>query len=185
MVQLFIPIQGSPVEKPAPLKAINLNIAHLIVGAKKPDFDAEVLMPLRKAQAEAARVAAVEAARVVEVRRVQQLTASRPATAVAPPTQVSGTHNDWMIAAGIDAANFGYVEYIIDHESGWRWWATNNEGSGATGLGQALPGSKMLPFGADYLTNPVTQLKWAQSYAVARYGNWANAYAFWLSHRYW
>ncbi len=182
---LFTPDHGQPVEKPAPLKAINLNIAHLIVGAKKPDYDAEVLAPLRKAQAETARLAAIEAARIAEVRRVQQLTISRPATAVAPPTQVSGTHNDWMIAAGIDAANFGFVDYIITHESGWQWWVTNHEGSGATGLGQALPAIKMAPFGADYLTNPITQLKWAQAYAVGRYGSWASAYQFWVGHNYW
>ncbi len=142
-------------------------------------------MPLRAAQVERARLAAIEAMRVAEQRRVSQLAAARARTVVAAPVTFPGGHEDWMLAAGIDRANFGYVDYIISRESGWRWWITNNEGSGATGLGQALPASKMAPWGADYLTNPVTQLRWAQAYAISRYGNWAGAYQHWVNYRVW
>lgn len=107
------------------------------------------------------------------------------ATQRIPAPSTDASHTDWMSAAGIAPADYGYVDYIVTKESGWQWWATNNEGSGATGLGQALPASKMATFGADYLTNPVTQLRWADSYAVARYGSWAAAYAFWTAHKYW
>lgn len=98
---------------------------------------------------------------------------------------LASSHTDWMMAAGIAASDFDYVDYIVAHESGWRYWATNNEGSGATGLGQALPASKMAPFGADYLTNPITQLRWAQAYAIERYGSWTAAYSHWLAWHSW
>jgi hypothetical protein len=90
-----------------------------------------------------------------------------------------------MIAAGIAASDFTYVDYIIIHESDWQVTVYNVQGSGAYGLPQALPPSRMASFGADYMTNPVTQLKWAQYYALSRYGSWANAYNFWVSNQWW
>ena len=82
---------------------------------------------------------------------------------VLPP----GSHTDWMAMAGISPGDYGYVEYIISHESGWRYNAQNP--SGAYGLPQALPGSKMASAGADWATNPITQLRWASSYVSGRY----------------
>jgi hypothetical protein len=46
----------------------------------------------------------------------------------------------------------------------------NYAGSGAYGIGQALPASKMAPYGADYMTNPWTQLRWMIAYVNERYG---------------
>ena len=40
----------------------------------------------------------------------------------------------------------------------------------------------MAPFGSDYMTNPITQLKWMKSYVNGRYGGIKNAYAFWKNH---
>lgn len=60
---------------------------------------------------------------------------------------------------------------IISAESGWNTTVWNTSGSGAYGLGQALPASKMAPFGDDYMTNPYTQLKWMYSYVMNRYGS--------------
>lgn len=88
-----------------------------------------------------------------------------------------------MAAAGIAPSDYPYVNYIISHESGWNAAARNP--SGAFGLCQALPGSKMASAGADWGTNPVTQLRWCAGYANARYKGWAGAYNFWLSHHYW
>ena len=90
-----------------------------------------------------------------------------------------------MAAAGISASDYGYVDYIIDHESGWGVTKSNYGGSGAYGLGQALPASKMAKFGDDYMTNPITQLRWANAYAVGSYGSWANTYAHWISRHVW
>jgi len=96
---------------------------------------------------------------------------------------VAGDHTSLMAAAGISSGNYGYVDFIVSHESGWRVQASNP--SGAYGLCQALPGSKMSSAGADWATNPVTQLRWCNGYAVGHYGSWAAAYNFWVRHHYW
>lgn len=88
-----------------------------------------------------------------------------------------------MAAAGIAKSDYPYVNYIVSHESRWNAAATNRS-SGAYGLCQALPGSKMATAGSDWQTNPVTQLRWCSGYAN-KYGGWGGAYNFWLSHHWW
>ncbi len=89
-----------------------------------------------------------------------------------------------MAAAGISARDYSYVDYIVSRESRWNAGA-QNASSGAYGLCQALPASKMASSGSDYRTNPVTQLKWCDGYAKGRYGSWEAAYNFWLSRHWW
>ena len=73
-------------------------------------------------------------------------------------------------------AQFGCLDSLWAKESGWRWQA-NNSSSGAYGIPQALPGSKMASFGSDWATNPVTQIKWGLQYISARYGDPCSAWA--------
>ena len=96
----------------------------------------------------------------------------------------SGSHEDWMSAAGISSGDYGYVNFIVERESHWNPLARNNY-SGATGLCQALPGNKMSSAGGDWATNPITQLRWCNGYAVGRYGSWAKAYQFWTTNHWW
>lgn len=96
----------------------------------------------------------------------------------------TGSHEDWMAAVGILPSDYGYVNYIITHESHWNPLAKNRS-SGATGVCQALPGKKMASAGADWETNPITQLKWCNGYAIGRYGSWRKAYEFWTVHKWW
>ena len=102
----------------------------------------------------------------------------------APAFNPSGSKADWMRAAGISDADFGYVDYIISHESGWNYHAVNRS-SGAYGLPQSLPAGKLASAGADWRDNPVTQLRWANNYAVGRYGSWEAAYHFWTVNHWW
>lgn len=71
------------------------------------------------------------------------------------------------------------LEEIVDRETAGTWSPTvyNYSGSGAYGLPQALPGHKMASAGADWRTNPVTQIRWARSYVNARYGGSCSALA--------
>lgn len=96
------------------------------------------------------------------------------------PYSGGGAPADWMAAAGISDADMGYVDYIVSRESGWNPNATNRS-SGACGLVQALPCSKVPGNGYD----PVDNLRWATGYATGRYGSWARAYAFWTSNHWW
>lgn len=82
---------------------------------------------------------------------------------------------------GFDASTqYGCLNNIFMRESGWRYNAAN--ASGAYGIPQALPGSKMVAFGADWQTNPATQIKWGISYMKGRYGSPCDAWAFWQAH---
>ncbi|MBA2948777.1 transglycosylase SLT domain-containing protein [Streptomyces himalayensis] len=80
-----------------------------------------------------------------------------------------------------DAAQYKAFSKIVEHESGWNVTATNAS-SGAYGLVQALPGSKMASAGADWKTNPQTQIKWGLDYMNSRYGSPVAAWNFWQSH---
>jgi len=71
---------------------------------------------------------------------------------------------------------FGCLKDIWNRESGWRYDAENP--SGAYGIPQALPGSKMSSAGADWQTNPATQIKWGLGYIKAIYGDPCKAWAF-------
>lgn len=96
----------------------------------------------------------------------------------------STDHQKLMKEAGISESDFDSVEFIINKESSWDHLA-DNPTSDAYGLCQALPGSKMASAGADWATNPVTQLKWCDSYAKERYGNWNAAKEFWVANNWW
>ncbi|WP_030571546.1 aggregation-promoting factor C-terminal-like domain-containing protein [Streptomyces aureocirculatus] len=77
-----------------------------------------------------------------------------------------------------DDAQFKCFDRIVAHESGWDVNA-KNASSGAYGLVQALPGSKMASAGADWQTNPETQIEWGVKYMKDRYGSPCDAWSFW------
>ncbi|MBQ9180983.1 G5 domain-containing protein [Candidatus Saccharibacteria bacterium] len=87
----------------------------------------------------------------------------------------------WAREAGVSEADLSAAIDLIYHESGCRVDATNAS-SGAYGIPQALPGGKMATVGADWQTNPVTQIKWMINYVNGRYGGWTQALAWWYAH---
>ncbi|RKS76846.1 hypothetical protein BZB76_2212 [Actinomadura pelletieri DSM 43383] len=70
---------------------------------------------------------------------------------------------------------------LWNHESGWNERA-ENPSSGAYGIPQALPGTKMASAGADWRTSSPTQIAWGLGYIKARYKTPCGAWAFWQSH---
>jgi hypothetical protein len=76
---------------------------------------------------------------------------------------------------------FGCLEELWQRESGWKHTAANPS-SGAFGIPQALPASKMASAGADWRTNPVTQIMWGLDYISGRYGSPCGAWSYWLAH---
>lgn len=87
-------------------------------------------------------------------------------------TTYTGSHTDWMAAAGIAASDYSAVEILVQRESSWNPNAVNPT-SGACGLTQALPCSKLGPNWND----PVVALAWGDSYVKGRYGSWQAALA--------
>lgn len=135
-----------------------------VVELPDPEEERKRLEAEALAKAEAAEAAAAEAKR----------------QAGPPKYSGGGAPADWMAAAGIAESDWAYVDYIANKESGWNPNATNAS-SGACGLIQAYPCSKVPGNGYD----PVDNLKWANGYAVGRYGSWAGAYDFWLANNWW
>lgn len=74
-----------------------------------------------------------------------------------------------VMARGWSDAEFGCLVALWNKESGWRVNA-HNRSSGAYGIPQSLPGSKMASAGADWQTNPATQITWGLGYISGRYG---------------
>jgi hypothetical protein len=139
--------------------------------------------------------------KVVGKTQIQQVVTVQPVAEIiaeGQAVQIPSDQQAIMALAGIPSGDFAYVSYIVSHESGW--CPTKLQGQYGScpgyppspvpsylgyGLGQATPGSKMAAYGGDWETNPVTQLKWANAYANATYGGWANAYAHWQARSNW
>jgi len=119
---------------------------------------------------------------------LQQVTVRQPKTQIVArgrqAPQVVGDRADIMRQAGISDNDLFYVDRIIQYESNWNITA-RNASSGAYGLCQSLPGNKMASAGSDWETNPVTQIRWCNSYAQQRYGSWSSAFDFWQRNRWW
>lgn len=82
---------------------------------------------------------------------------------------------------GWDESQFQCYDHIIMRESRWLWYADNPHSS-AYGIPQALPGSRMASAGADWRTNPATQIKWGLGYVKERYGTPCSAWSFKRGH---
>ena len=112
---------------------------------------------------------------VNEVVRVGTFTAP-----TAPPVE-AGTARaiglELTLARGWDETQFACLDALFSAESGWRVNASNPS-TGAYGIPQALPGSKMATVGADWQTNPATQITWGLNYINGRYGTPCDAWAF-------
>ncbi|WP_225733451.1 lytic transglycosylase domain-containing protein [Pseudoclavibacter sp. CFCC 14310] len=101
-------------------------------------------------------------------------------TPVATPNPTGAQAEAWaqVQARGWGADQFVCLVSLWQKESGWRVNATNSS-SGAYGIPQSLPGSKMASAGADWQTNPATQIEWGLGYIAGRYstpcGAWGHS----------
>ncbi|AEV88587.1 hypothetical protein ACWT_7577 [Actinoplanes sp. SE50] len=75
-----------------------------------------------------------------------------------------------MLDAGFKIDQFPCLDKLWKRESGWNYSALNKS-SQAYGIPQALPGRKMAKFGADWESNPATQIKWGLDYIEGRYSS--------------
>jgi hypothetical protein len=140
----------------------------------------------RKAAAETAiakkKEAAEKAEREAKERAEAKAAATRSATRDASSFPVQSSYTVAQVQAMarqiVPADQFQCFSNIVDHESSWNYRA-DNPTSDAYGLVQALPGSKMSSAGADWMTNPATQIKWGLGYMNDRYGSPCGAWSFW------
>ena len=131
------------------------------------------------AKQEKAKQAAEEAAKKREAQReAASRDAKRDATSFSVQSSYSTGQIQAMARQMVPSGQFQCFSNIVDHESSWNYQAVNAS-SGAYGLFQALPAGKYASAGADWRTNPATQIKWGLSYMDNRYGSPCEAWTFW------
>ncbi len=139
----------------------------------------------RKAAAETAvakKAAAEKAAEAAAKARAEAKAAATRSTRDSSSFPVQGSYTVAQIQAMarqmVAADQFQCFSNIVNHESSWNYQAVNAS-SGAYGLFQALPAGKYASAGADWRTNPATQIKWGLNYMNERYHSPCGAWSFW------
>jgi hypothetical protein len=117
----------------------------------------------------AAKAVAVKAVAVKAV-AAQQTAARTPSGSPIRIAQQMLGHFGWS------PSQFSCLYPLWEHESGWNP-AAENAGSGAYGIPQSLPGSQMASAGADWQTDPATQIRWGLTYIQGRYGSPCGAWS--------
>ncbi|MFF5003649.1 transglycosylase SLT domain-containing protein [Streptomyces phaeochromogenes] len=135
------------------------------------------------AKQKAAEKAEQEAKERKEALKAASRSATRDASSFPTKSSYSVAEIQAMARQIVPADQFQCFSTIVDHESSWNYQA-DNPTSDAYGLMQALPGSKMSSAGADWATNPATQIKWGLGYMNDRYGSPCEAWNFWQANNY-
>jgi hypothetical protein len=125
----------------------------------------------RRAQADSLKSAALADSTGVAKTRTEDLTKADPKTLA----------RALMPLYGLASSQFGCVDNIWEHESGWNVHA-DNPYSSAYGIPQALPGSKMSSAGPDWQNSAETQIRWGLNYIRQRYGTACAAWSFKQAH---
>lgn len=129
----------------------------------------------------AAALSSASGAALTQTVTIKPAVPSVAASAVSyAPSQLKALTISLMPSFGFSTSDFSCIDQIWTQESGWNVHAANP--SGAYGIPQALPGSKMASAGPDWQNNATTQIKWGLGYIKASYGTPCNAAAFKLAH---
>jgi hypothetical protein len=135
------------------------------------------------AAAAAARAAAAKAAQAAQAAQQAAASSSSPAAtadAAPPPVAVAPGSAEQIAMSmlgsyGWSSSQFSCLNELWSRESGWRTTAENP--SGAYGIPQALPGSKMASAGPDWQTSATTQIRWGLGYIKGQYGSPCGAWS--------
>jgi hypothetical protein len=128
----------------------------------------------------AERRAAAQAAADRAVQQQAQLEQTPPSRATSAPAAPSGSAQQIAMGTlgsyGWSSSQFSCLNSLWNEESGWNVYATNPS-TGAYGIPQALPGSKMASAGPDWQTDAATQIRWGLTYIKSLYGSPCGAWA--------
>jgi hypothetical protein len=102
---------------------------------------------------------------------------TKPVVAAPDPGTAKSIAYNMMSSFGFPTSEFSCLDDLWTRESGWMYDAENPT-SGAYGIPQALPGYKMASAGADWQTDPATQIRWGLGYIQQTYGNPCAAWNF-------
>lgn len=178
---------------PVPLiPAVTADVTELVasvdtrVSQLRGSLDGALARKAEEEAAEKARLEAAAAAQAAAAAKAATPSAPRPATAPMPaggggsgdnsPAGAQATARGMLAGYGWGDDQFSCLVSLWQKESGWNYQAQNRS-SGAYGIPQALPGSKMGSAGADWATNAATQIAWGFGYISGRYGSPCGAWS--------
>ena len=164
--------------------------ARSVRSERQREYQAALARAAAARKAAAAKAAAAEAAvRAAAARAAAQAAAARQAAAKAAAKQQAAQQaastpsgspqriaEQMLSQFGWSGGQFSCLQPLWAHESGWNPYA-QNPSSGAYGIPQALPGSKMSSAGGDWQSNPATQIRWGLSYIQGNYGSPCGAWS--------
>ena len=134
----------------------------------------------RQAAAAAAAAARQQAAEQHASQPEQPQPQSQPSQAAPAPVVPAGSAQQIALGMlgsyGWSSSQFSCLVSLWNLESGWNVTASNPS-SGAFGIPQALPGSKMASAGPDWQTDAATQIRWGLGYIQSTYGSPCGAWA--------
>jgi len=169
-------VQLASLTQQADTQAIAADVSAKKVAEESARKEAAKTALEKKEAAEKAEQAAKEKAKAEAEAKSTKATTTPSSFAVKSSYSIAEIQS--MARSIVSSGQFQCFSNIVDHESSWNYQAVNAS-SGAYGLFQALPGSKMSSVGSDWQTNPATQIKWGLNYMDSRYGSPCEAWSFW------
>jgi hypothetical protein len=164
---------GGPAARGELTRSNRLTLSHSRNGLRRPLahgqirsglLDSSIFVPQQRQQLTLATASATPA------------TGRSPGQAAVPAGSPQRIALAMLGSYGWPASQFGCLNELWTKESGWNPRAANPY-SGAFGIPQALPGSKMASAGQDWATNPATQIRWGLGYIRELYGSPCGAWS--------
>ncbi|MDB5187006.1 MAG: hypothetical protein JWM07_478 [Candidatus Saccharibacteria bacterium] len=140
-----------------------------VAGKRTVSYEVEMRNGVEVSRKEIQSVTTKEPTKQVEVTGAKLPTPTNP-------TEAQALGHQMMLAYGYGEEEWPCLYNLWMRESGWRTTA-GNQSSGAYGIPQALPASKMASVGPDYLTNAATQITWGLGYVKGRYSTPCGAWS--------
>jgi uncharacterized protein YabE (DUF348 family) len=169
-----VPFDSQEVDDPKAIKGTKVIETKGKAGVRTTTYQLEVVGGVVTGRTPVASVITVPP--VTQVTKVGTQELPDPSVVVVEPGSAQEIAKGMVAAHGWGDDQFACLVSLWNAESGWRVNA-GNKSSGAYGIPQALPGSKMASAGADWQTNPATQITWGLGYIEGRYGTPCAAYA--------
>ncbi len=169
-----VPFDSQQVEDPQMVKGKTVVETKGKAGVRTTTYELQVVGGVVTGRTPIASVMTV--APVTQVTKVGTQELPDPSVVVVAPGSAQEIGKQLAAARGWGDDQFACLLALWNQESGWRVNAANKS-SGAYGIPQALPGSKMASVGADWQTNPATQITWGLNYIGGRYGDPCGAYS--------
>ena len=152
-------------------QALNVGADYQPVSVQRDSYDA-TLPPKPTPTPTPTKTAAAKAAATSSS---STASAAAPAAPAAAPGTAQAWAQQYLTTLGMGSDQYSCLVSLWNRESGWNTHAQNP--SGAYGIPQALPGSKMSSAGPDWQNSYETQIKWGMGYIDGRYSNPCGAWA--------